>query len=253
MNQYLCKIISNNFITPTTFIIECTCPDLAKSILPGQFCNIKVSESAIPLLRRPFSISNVNHENISFMINLHGKGTEILASKKTDDYLDVLGPLGNGFNFNSNDFSKAIIIAGGIGVAPFPYLISNLNLLSIKSECYLGFRTENEIITNGILNYSIATNDGSFGLEGNVIDLLQKELKNDSKYKLFACGPTPMLRAVQKFAADNNYNCEISTESVMACGFGICQGCPIESTHQEDHYMLVCKDGPVFNSRDVIV
>lgn len=251
MNQYFCKIISKRFVTPTTFVISCKCSDLAKSILPGQFCNIKVSDTHIPLLRRPFSISYVNAENISFMVNIHGKGTEILASKKEGDYLDVLGPLGNGFNYENEDYSKAIIIAGGIGVAPFPYLISKLEQLNKSVECYLGFRTKNEIINEGMKNYFISTDDGSFGLHGNVINLLEEKLKYDNSYKLFVCGPSPMLKAVQKFAADNNYNCEISTESAMACGFGICQGCPIESTHQDDHYMLVCKDGPVFNSRDV--
>ncbi len=251
MNQYFCKITSNRFITKNTFILECECPDLVNIIKPGQFCNIKVSDNLVPLLRRPFSISDVQNKNISFMISLHGKGTEILASKKEGEYLDILGPLGNGFDYTSNDFSKAIIIAGGIGIAPFPYLIKKLKVLNISFECYLGFRNNTEIINEGITKYSVATDDGSFGVNGNIIDLLKKELVYNSGYKLFACGPTPMLKAVQKFAADNNYNCEISTESAMACGFGICQGCPIESTHQDDHFMLVCKDGPVFNSRDV--
>lgn len=104
-------------------------------------------------------------------------------------------------------------------------------------------------------NITIATDDGSLGFKGNVVELLNEniEVLNKSKIKIFACGPNAMLRALKDFCIKNNVECEASTECAMACGFGICQGCPIESTKNSEKYLLVCKDGPVFNVRDVII
>jgi dihydroorotate dehydrogenase electron transfer subunit len=104
-------------------------------------------------------------------------------------------------------------------------------------------------------NVKTATDNGSNGFNGNVVQLLKKDLETlkSKRTKFFACGPTPMLRALKSFCLENDFDCEASTECAMACGFGICQGCPIESAHQKDKYLLVCKDGPVFNIKDVII
>ncbi|MFH0734413.1 MAG: dihydroorotate dehydrogenase electron transfer subunit [bacterium] len=250
MNKFNCLIKSNKRINSSTFLLECVSSELANSIKPGQFCNIRVSESYIPLLRRPFSVSDVVDDKIYFMISIHGNGTKILSDKREGDFLDILGPLGNGFGFNEN-FSLAIFVAGGIGLAPFPYLTKFLSS-NVEIKSFIGARNINELITEGMINYSIATDDGSVGFKGNVVELLEKEynLFNKKDIKMFACGPTPMLKAVQQFCLLNNINCEISTESAMACGFGICQGCPIEST-EVNKMLLICKDGPVFNVKDV--
>ena len=234
------------------FTLKVLAPSIANNVKPGQFCNIKVNNDNFPLLRRPFSISEVNGEYVSFMFNIVGIGTDILSRKREGDIIDIIGPLGNGFNLKG-DYENALIIAGGIGSAPFPYLIQEIDD-DKNVSCYVGGRSKTDIIVYGMKNIFISTDDGSDGFLGNVVELLESKINiyNKNETKIFACGPTPMLRAVSEFSISRGISCEISTESVMACGFGICQGCVIEST-KNDSFVLVCKDGPVFNAEDVRV
>lgn len=236
------------------FLQKIYSPEIARQIKPGQFLNFRVSETVTPLLRRPFSICDVEGDHIFIMFNIFGEGTKILSHKHIGDTIDILGPLGNGFNIFSKDFDTAVIVAGGLGAAPFPYLT---RLLKDKFEIisYIGGRSKNDVITFNLLNVNIATDDGSLGFEGNVVQLFEKNLNSlkNKKLKVFGCGPKTMLRALKEVCITNNINCEVSIESAMACGFGICQGCPIESTKQSDKYLLVCKDGPVFNVKDVVI
>lgn len=234
------------------FLIKVHSPEIALNAKPGQFCNIKVSGSTFPLLRRPFSICDVDGEHLYFMFNVLGEGTKILAHKKIGEDLDILGPLGNGFNVDGN-YESAVLVAGGLGVAPFPFL-QKLLPGDKKVFSFIGGRTSSDVITYGQNNYLISTDDGSKGFKGNVVQLLNENLRifSDQQIKLFGCGPTPMLRALKDFAISNNLDCEVSTECAMACGYGICQGCPIEALDKEGYY-LVCKDGPVFDVRRVVI
>ena len=235
------------------FLLKLHCPEIAHSVKPGQFVNVRVTETIYPLLRRPFSVCDVEGDFFYLMFNIYGEGTKILASKHFGDTVDVLGPLGNGFNYE-DDYETAIIAAGGLGAAPFPFLIRSLgNKKNIFT--FIGGKTFKDVITHGMTNISMATDDGSLGFKGNVVELLQEnmELLKSSKIKIFSCGPNAMLRSLKEFCIKNNFECEASTECAMACGFGICQGCPIESTKNPDKYLLVCKDGPVFNVRDVVI
>lgn len=232
------------------FLLRCYSPEIAREIKPGQFCNIKVSETTSPLLRRPFSICDVEDDSIFFLFNVYGEGTKLMSSKEPGETIDVLAPLGTGFNID-DDFETAIVVAGGLGAAPFPYVTRKLKGKKIYS--FMGGRTKTDVIRYGMENLFIATDDGSEGYHGNVVSLLNSKRKmfEGEKVKIFGCGPTPMLRSLKEFSITNDLNCEVSTECAMACGFGICQGCPIESTHQDESYLLVCKDGPVFNVKDV--
>ncbi len=235
------------------FLLKIKSPEIADIIRPGQFVNIKVCNSNNPLLRRPFSVCDVEDDIFYVMFNIHGEGTKILSEKKKGDCLDIVGPLGNGFNLDGN-FEKAVIVAGGMGVAPFPFFSKKIS--DGKSiVTFIGGRTESEIVTYGLENIFIATEDGSNGLKGNVIDLLKKNESHfiDQNVKFFGCGPNPMLKALKEYCLLKNIDCEVSTECAMACGFGICQGCPIESTTNSEKYLLVCKDGPVFNIKDVVL
>ena len=235
------------------FLFKLYCPEIASEISPGEFLNIRVSTGFYPLLRRPFSICDVQGDFIYIMFNIFGEGTKALASKKIDDTLDILGPLGKGFDYKSS-FSDAIIVGGGLGAAPFPFLIRKLSELK-NVFTFIGGKTEKDIIRYGMKNLQVATDDGSVGFKGNVVELLAKKFDelNLNNPKIFACGPNVMLKALKSFAIDYNIECEVSTECAMACGFGICQGCPIESAKDEDKYFLVCKDGPVFNVKDIIL
>lgn len=234
------------------FLLKAFSPKIVKDAEPGQFLNIKVTESNYPLLRRPFSICDVEDECYLILFNIHGEGTKYLSNKKVGDELDTIGPLGNGFNYKDK-FETAIIVAGGLGAAPFPFLIKKL--FDKKIYSFIGGKTERDVIKYNIPNISEATDDGSNGFNGTVVSLFSNEIKNFSieKVKVFACGPNAMLKSLQKLCKEKNIKCEISTECAMACGFGICQGCPIESASDSSKYKLVCKDGPVFNSEDVIL
>lgn len=235
------------------YLLKVNAPKITSIIKPGQFLNVRVSERVYPLLRRPFSVCDVDGDQLFLMFNILGEGTSILAHKPKGSTIDILGPLGNGFNLNGN-YETAVIVAGGLGAAPFPYLTRTLNG---KKDIltFVGGRTIDDVITYNLINVQEATDDGSRGYKGNVVQLLEKniELLKSKKTKFFACGPTPMLRALKDFCIENKFDCEVSTECAMACGFGICQGCPIESTHQQEEYLLVCKDGPVFNIKDVVI
>jgi dihydroorotate dehydrogenase electron transfer subunit len=235
------------------YLLKIFSPEITSIIKPGQFLNIRVTERVVPLLRRPFSVCDVEGNHLYLMFNIMGEGTNILAHKPKGAEIDILGPLGNGFNL-SGDFETAVIVAGGLGAAPFPYFT---RIIKEKKEIisFIGGRTKSEVITYNLKNVKEASEDGSIGFKGNVVQLLEKniDLLISRKIKIFACGPTLMLRALKDFCIKNNFDCEVSTECAMACGFGICQGCPIESTANQDKYMLVCKDGPVFNIRDVVI
>lgn len=238
-------------IQDNIFILKAYSPEIAKAIKPGQFCNIKVSETDFPLLRRPFSVSDVDGNSIFFMFNKHGEGTRILAEKKKADVIDILAPLGNGFTYDG-DYEIAVMIGGGLGAAPFPYLTREIK--NKKIVTLIGGRNKNDVTDWGMRNVNFSTDDGSIGFHGNVVELLKSKINEfgGSEIKIFACGPTAMLKALQKFAIDNNIKCEISTECAMACGFGICQGCPIDSM-EKDKYYLVCKDGPVFDAEAIVL
>lgn len=228
-------------------------PEIASSITPGQFLNIKVSNSYYPLLRRPFSVCDVEGDYIYIMFNIYGEGTKILANKAPGDLVDILGPLGVGFNLD-DDYDTAIIAAGGLGAAPFPYLTRKLKGKK-KIFSYIGGRTYKDVVTFGMNNISIATDDGSLGYKGNVVELMKENLQSflNEKVKVFGCGPNAMLRTLKKFVEENNIKCEVSTECAMACGFGICQGCPVEAVNRPERYYLVCKEGPVFNVKDITI
>ncbi len=251
-------VVELSEIQKAIFLQKIKSPEIADQILPGQFLNIKVTEGYAPLLRRPFSICDVEDENIFLMFNIYGEGTRILSCKQKGQLLNILGPLGKGFNYNT-DFDLAVFIAGGLGAAPFPYLTRKLkDKKDIIS--FVGGRTQSDVIKYNFLNYLVATEDGTEGFKGNVIDLFEQEIKKylNRRIKIFACGPNGMLKALSDSLKrlnnlTNNITCEISTESAMACGFGICQGCPIQDANNSEHYYLICKDGPVFNVNDVVL
>lgn len=245
-----CIIQSIDEVKPNIFLLKVFSEKIILNAKSGQFCNIKVSNNHYPLLRRPFSIHDVNENSIYFLFDIVGEGTKILSEKNIGDELDIIGPLGNGFNIN-DDFSTAILVAGGIGVAPFPFLIKKLS--DKKIVTYYGAKNKNYLYTNNLINLQISTDDGSFGYKGYVVDLLKKDLSENifDNIKIFGCGPTPMLKALQKYCINEQINCELSIESAMACGFGICQGCPIETL--DGNYKLICKDGPVFNAKEILL
>lgn len=245
-------VLSNKEISEGTFLLEVDSANISSELKPGQFFNIQVSETLFPLLRRPFSICDVGGSSIFFMYKVVGEGTKIISEMKMGDKLNLLGPLGNSFVIDKN-VDHHIIIGGGIGIAPFPFLVKQFPDHKEFSVLF-GVRNKNEAHGYGLKNIKYSSDDGSIGFHGNTVQLLEKhldEIKSDN-IKIFACGPNAMFRALQKVVVEKRIECEVSMESVMACGFGICQGCPIEYKDEES-YKLICKDGPIFNVRDITI
>ncbi len=251
MIQTISPIVEKKVLSDEIHLLTFRSKELVQNAQPGQFLNIRVSNAFYPYLRRPFSICEVNNDTFSILFSIFGMGTKTLANAKVGDEFDIIGPLGKGFTIPPK-LDYAVIVAGGLGAAPFPFLMSKFQD-GTKIKSFIGARTKELIVTYKLNNALIATDDGSFGKKMTVVKLLEEELNdlnNYSNLKIYGCGPTPMLKALTQLCLSNNLDCEISTECAMACGFGICQGCPIESSNSDEYY-LVCKDGPVFNIKDI--
>lgn len=227
---------------------------IAQRARPGQFVNVLLRDTVAPLLRRPFSISQVEGSSVTLIYNVIGRGTRLLAAKQAGDELDVLGPLGKPFAIDGS-FGTAYIVAGGLGVAPFPFLVRSLSSVGKSIRTYIGARTGGQILTADLPNVTVATDDGSMGLRGTVVELLREDFRKHppQSAKIFACGPTPMMKALAALAAETKIECELSLEGDMACGIGLCQGCPVEMRSGENRYLLVCVDGPTFPANEVIL
>jgi len=253
MIQEYCRIQFVKEIAPNIFELSFISPVISARVLPGQFVNIRVEDSLVPLLRRPFSLFSVNAPVVSIIFNAIGIGTTLLSQKKTGDTLDIIGPLGNGvFPLNGEGVATALLVAGGLGVATFPFLTSRLSQTR-NVFTFIGARTKSNVIRTGLKNIQIATDDGSEGFHGTVVDLFKAFINEQSvdAPRIYSCGPTPMMRAVAQFAKEKNIPCYVALECEMACGIGLCQGCPVEATVGDKKYNLVCKDGPVFETRKV--
>ncbi|NLV77457.1 MAG: dihydroorotate dehydrogenase electron transfer subunit [Tissierellia bacterium] len=209
---------------------------------PGQFYMLKGWLGLDPFLPRPISICDISDDKITFLYEIRGKGTGIMANLKALDKIEILGPLGNGFNLNSK--GNIAIISGGIGIAPMIYTMKSIDT---PIDFYCGFRDEVyyiDEIKKHANNIYITTEDGSVGHKGFITELFVPE-----KYDIvMTCGPIPMMKKVVQMCKDK-VPVFISMESRMACGIGACLGCSIETTWGMKR---VCKDGPVFSGEEVI-
>jgi dihydroorotate dehydrogenase electron transfer subunit len=251
MYQTTAEVIGKKILSDQIILVTFKSEELTRDAKPGQFVNVRVSETCYPYLRRPFSYCDIEDDTFKLMFTIFGQGTKMLASASIGTKFDVIGPLGNGFNID-DDFEIGVLVGGGLGIAPFPFVTRLLNNKK-RIFTYIGARTKDFVVTDGLKNFQIATDDGSAGFHGNVVELLRNDLEKrvfNGTIKIFGCGPTPMLRALKQLSEEFNLNCEVSTEESMACGFGICQGCPIELADSSG-YKLVCKDGPVFNVKEI--
>ncbi|EAT58671.1 Oxidoreductase FAD/NAD(P)-binding:Oxidoreductase FAD-binding region [Chlorobium ferrooxidans DSM 13031] len=246
-------ITENRLISSDISIITLECPEIAAAAKPGNFVNIKVSESTQPLLRRPFSIHNVRGSAIDIMVKSIGSGTAIFSNSVAGTSMMVLGPLGNSFNTSGQNFDTAILLSGGVGTAPMLFLERALALDQKTVINLVGGRTKEDLIAPGLTNLMFATDDGSAGFRGNVVELLESvlpTLETKGGLKVFACGPNPMLKALAGCCRQHHIPCELSLESVMGCGIGICYGCSVEINTPDGstRTLLLCKEGPVIDA-----
>lgn len=255
MIQRIARVESKQEIANGLFLLGFKSEEIAALARPGQFLNIRTAGEWSPLLlRRPFSISRIVGSSIELLFNIVGRGTRVLATQRPGDEIDVLGPLGVPFN-HEEPFDNAIIVAGGLGVAPFPFLTDYLERRKTPIQTFVGSRSLFRIEKLHLANLRYATEDGSGGFKGNVVECLGDYLQSHRvpKPKIFGCGPTRMLAALSEFAQSNDLKCELSLEGDMACGIGICQGCPVEKNKGAKKYALVCTEGPTFDCRDILL
>jgi dihydroorotate dehydrogenase electron transfer subunit len=246
-------VVELRAVAQNIYVLGFTAPLIAGNIRAGQFLNIRAGEGCDPLLRRPFSVYHVEGDRVEIIFNIVGKGTAVLARSARGGMLDVLGPLGVPYHLEDNNFDTGVLMAGGLGIAPMPLATRALRAGGKKILTILGGRSSEQVLPEHLENVHIATDDGSRGFHGTVVDLAEKLLTelSPARPKLFACGPTAMLRAVSALAVRQNVPCEVSLEGAMACGIGICQGCPVELVGAEKKYALMCKDGPTFDVRTI--
>lgn len=224
---------------------------IAGEAKPGQFISV-YSRDHSRMLPRPISICEIKEDQLRIVYRIVGKGTEEFSTYKAGMDIEIAGPLGNGFPLDRE--GTAVVVGGGIGVPP---MLELSRQLPGKKIAVMGYRNSQMFLKEQFEEAAdavyIATEDGSFGTKGNVIDAMKaNDIKADV---LFACGPMPMLRALKAYAQENGMEAWISLEEKMACGIGACLGCVCKSkekdAHTNVHNKRICKEGPVFNAQEV--
>ncbi len=222
---------------------------IANEAMPGQFISV-YTKNPSRLLPRPISICETGKDRLRIVYRVAGDGTREFSTYAEGDSVDILGPLGNGFPLKDE---PAILIGGGIGIPPLLQLAKTLK----GEKCIvLGYRNADMFLDKELAEYGrviIATDDGSAGTKGNVIDAINEQGVSGSV--IYACGPTPMLKGVKAYADKAGIEAYISLEERMACGVGACLGCVCRSADTDDHSRVknkrICKDGPVFRASEV--
>ena len=273
MVQADAKVIKNIEVGPQYYKMVFESSALARSALPGQFIDVKVSDGFEPLLRRPFGIHKAKGISVEILYEVLGQGTLMLSKKKAGEHIEVIGPLGNGFSIRA--CGNSILVAGGMGVAPLIFLAEKLaeklregkrSKSKVKIVVLLGAKTKSHILCEKDFKrlgceVKIATDDGSRGFKGYVSELLQMYLSSHvlpPSSLVYACGPTPMLQEVSRIATAHALDCQVSLEAHMACGIGACLGCVVRvrslgsRVRSQFEYQRVCKEGPVFEANQII-
>jgi len=260
-------VVKNRRVKSLHFLLGIYCPPIADQIKPGQFVMLKVSDNASPLLRRPFSVyrsypaSHPERRKRGHLLILYkkvGKGTRTMTTLGKGQKVNLIGPLGNGFALSPLPSSAhCILIGGGVGIASLYSLAEALR--GRKCFVFIGGRTKDDIL--GVEDFRkldttifTATEDGSLGFRGTVVDLFlsqAKKFKGNEKYHVYACGPVPMLRALAGTVKSKKFICQVSLEARMGCGFGACWGCVAKTKHFKLPYQRVCQEGPVFRLEDL--
>lgn len=245
--QLNCPIQKAERLNAHAFAFTLEAGDLVQNAVPGQFVHIKCGEGL--LLRRPISICDYTKDTLKVAFEVRGEGTEWLSHRKKGEVLDVLGPLGHGFDLSSK---KLLLVGGGIGVPP---MLACARHAEGEAHAILGFRSADRAMLisefeSVCKTVTLASDDGTLGYHGYVDTLVHEKLTKENDFTaVLACGPKPMLRAVAKAAEEHGVICQVSMEERMGCGVGACLVCACKST--EGTMKHVCKDGPVFEAGEV--
>lgn len=260
-------ILAHEQLAECEFELTMRSPEIAGAARPGQFLQVLYDQSFNPFTRRPFSVFQVDREKGTFSIVYLARGvfTLGLRRKRPGEMLSVVGPLGNWFEPPEDRETRHILVAGGVGAPPL-YLLANQMIGA-------GFPSERMRVINGARSkgllvgmrefgeigvpLSVTTNDGSMGREGTVLDELAVALAGmERPVQVYTCGPTPMLRAVAEICIQTGIPCQVSVETMMPCGLGVCMGCVVairDGSAPEGRRMLrSCYEGPVFRAEEIL-
>ncbi len=242
-----CKIISNTAVAADYYLMQLQIEDFAAT--PGQFVMVQImGDTTDPLLRIPLGIHAINDNGISLLYRVVGQGTKLLSQKQAGETLNILGPLGNGFNITAHQ--NNILVAGACGIAPL-YALAQKLIKNQNVTLFVGAATKAQIVTDEFkqlnIEIHVATEDDSAGYYGLVTDLAKQYLTDD--IMVYACGPNGMLKALAEITNSLNIPAQLSLESYMSCGIGMCRGCAVNT---KSGYKMCCKDGPVFAAEDLL-
>lgn len=253
-----CKLLKKEELKPDILRYTVLAKEIANIANPGQFLEIKCSDSFDPLLRRPISISDINKKDgtLQFIFQIKGNGTTALSKYDVNEELDIIGPLGNGY-FSIKEAGNIAIIGGGIGIFPLLELSKHVGK---NATVYLGFRNKELIVLENEFKSTckttvISTDDGSYGKKGFTTELFLEDYKKNKYDFVYACGPMGMLKVLKTICDEHKIDCELSLEENMGCGIGACLGCATkvkDENAQGFKYVHVCKHGPVFVSNILI-
>jgi len=261
------RVVAQRLLIPGHYVLTVEAPGISRTGRPGQFVMIDVAATNRiphplydPLWRRAFGLYHMYPEQGRFDIlyRAGGKGSNLLAMAAPGDQLSILGPLGNGFPLHEARPVVALV-GGGTGVPPLVALAGALAARGIQARAYIGGRTSTQLF--GLDDFAalgipvtVSTDDGSAGVRGVVTDILRPDAERGVTGSVYACGPTPMLRAVQGLVRDYGLPCYLSVEAYMACGRGLCLGCAVRLAGDgQPRYAHACTDGPVFRADEVVL
>lgn len=252
------KVVRQEPLTGGYNLLVLDVPSIASEVKPGQFVHLRIPRFGEAVLRRPFSVYKADQNIITILYKKVGKGTVILQDVRPGEVISLMGPLGNGFPVE-NDGKLPVLVAGGYGVAPLCLLAGKL---SVKGIVFIGGRTSEDILCaddfrNDGWEVRIMTEDGSLGEQGLVTDGIKKwldEKGSDFDAELFSCGPDGMLKAVGDLAISMGWKAWLSLDKHMGCGAGACLACVQRLRVDDGSERLgrVCKDGPVFEAREIV-
>lgn len=243
------EVKSKAWLNPVYALLVLTSPDKLPPILPGQFVEVRVDGSPATFLRRPISVHMVDYERneLWLLVQVVGDGSRHLAELEAGDVLNVILPLGNGFSLPPRKDARVLLVGGGCGIAPLLYLGAYLRQQGyVRCDFLLGARTAADLLQlDEYRRYGqvfTTTEDGSHGEPGFVTH--HPVMHEGGIDMIYACGPTPMMKAVARLAREAGIACEVSLENTMACGLGACLCCVTDTT---EGHVCVCTEGPVFN------
>ena len=244
MKQTIARVISSKQVMPGTFLTWLESPEIATSARPGQFVMVLCGEETV--LRRPLSVHRVLGDRLALLFAVIGKGTQWLAERETGDGVDVIGPLGKGFT-PSPESRNLLLVAGGMGIAPLCFLAEDTVRQGKNIRLLYGTASGDRCPVPAGIAEVAATEDGSVGYRGLVTDLIPEH--TDWADQVFACGPLPMYKAMAQMPELKNKPVQVSLETRMGCGRGICYACTVKTLNG---LKQVCTDGPVFGLDEIV-